>query len=71
MNYLNLDKKEKFELQKLMLHHFTKVAFKEGFNDDDLRDVILSEIKIAELDENYEECALLSDVLKIWDDLNG
>lgn len=62
---------EKFQMQKLMLHHYTNLGLDEGLNDRDLRDYMEYELELMEQDEKYEECALIRDVIKIWDEMNG
>ena len=69
MNYLDMTKEEKFKMQKLMLHHYSNEAIAEGLSDEDARDMMVYELSILEEDEKFEECALLRDVIKIWDDL--
>ena len=71
MNYASLDATEKFRLQKLMLHHYTQMAAAEGLTDKDLELTMREELKMFEREEKYEECALVRDVIKIWEDLNG
>lgn len=70
MNYLEMSDKEKFMMQKLMLRHYSAQALEEGFSDEDCRDFMLYELKMFEEAEKFEECALLRDTIKIWDDLN-
>ena len=70
MNYVKLSDKEKFKLQKLMLNHYTNIAFKEGLNDEDMYLYMTGELMRLEAEEMYEECALLRDTIKIWEDLN-
>jgi hypothetical protein len=71
MNYTEMNKVEKEQMQKLMLHHYTNMGIAEGLDDWDIRDHIQFELELFEADERYEECALLRDVLKKWDNMNG
>lgn len=70
MNYTEMNKEEQFQMQKLMLHHYTNIGVAEGMADMDVRDHMEYELKIFEDAEKYEECALIRDVIKIWDELN-
>lgn len=70
MNYTEMSKEEQKQMQKLMLHHYTNLGLAEGMDDLDIRDRMVYELKVFEDDERYEECALVRDVIKIWDRMN-
>ena len=70
MNYMQMTKEEKFQMQKLMLHHYTTLGISEGLGDVDVREHMEYELAVFEEAEKYEECALIRDVIKIWDEMN-
>lgn len=57
-------------MQKLMLHRYSVMAIEDGLYDDEVADMIRFELELLEQNERYEECALLRDVIKIWNDLH-
>ena len=70
MNYLEMTEQEKFQMQRLMLHRYASEATMEGLSDGECREWMEYELELLEQSEKFEECALLRDTIKIWDDLN-
>lgn len=70
MNYTEMTKEEQFQMQKLMLHHYTNLGIAEGLGDVDVREHMVYELGVFEEAEKYEECCLIRDVIKIWDEMN-